>query len=308
MGRFFNNLTWFIKGIKVYALVGKSGTGKSFRAKLTAQKYGIDLIIDDGLLIKGDKIIAGKSAKKELNYIRAIKTALFEESRHRKEVKIAIEKNITNKILVIGTSDKMIQKICNRLGLPNPSRIIRIEDIATDEEINKAIRSRHIEGKHVIPVPSVEISKDYPSFLYESLKIFFKNSFLKKNDRSFVEKTVVTPDYKKKGRVKITENAMIQMIYHCADEFNSSIEIRKVSVRKGAKNYIIKLFIEIPYGVQLSGNLHEFQTYLTESIERYTGIMIEKVDIEILKMNNKKEKFISKKRRKSRYNYSKDIE
>ena len=43
---------WLIRGIRVYALVGESGTGKSFRAKLVAQKYGIDMIIDDGLLIR----------------------------------------------------------------------------------------------------------------------------------------------------------------------------------------------------------------------------------------------------------------
>ena len=49
----------------VYALVGKSGTGKSFRAKLLAEKIGISYIIDDGLLIYGDTILAGRSAKQE---------------------------------------------------------------------------------------------------------------------------------------------------------------------------------------------------------------------------------------------------
>ena len=48
------------RGMQVYALVGESGTGKSFRAKLLAQKYGISALIDDGLLIQDDKILAGK--------------------------------------------------------------------------------------------------------------------------------------------------------------------------------------------------------------------------------------------------------
>jgi len=59
-----SGLLWLIKGVRVYALVGASGTGKSFRAKLVAQKYGIDMIIDDGLLIRGDTLLAGRSAKK----------------------------------------------------------------------------------------------------------------------------------------------------------------------------------------------------------------------------------------------------
>lgn len=46
------------------ALVGPSGTGKSHRALIVAHEYDVDTIIDDGLLIKDSKIIAGYSAKK----------------------------------------------------------------------------------------------------------------------------------------------------------------------------------------------------------------------------------------------------
>ena len=71
--RVFNHIQFLLKGIKVFALVGRSGTGKSFRAKLVAQKYGMELIIDDGLLISDQKIIAGKSAKKETAYLSSNK-------------------------------------------------------------------------------------------------------------------------------------------------------------------------------------------------------------------------------------------
>ena len=40
------------KTVRVFALVGKAGSGKSFRARLVAEKHQIDLIIDDGLLIR----------------------------------------------------------------------------------------------------------------------------------------------------------------------------------------------------------------------------------------------------------------
>jgi ABC-type dipeptide/oligopeptide/nickel transport system ATPase component len=66
----YNMLLDFIlplKRIKVFALVGASGTGKSFRAKLVAQKHEIEYIIDDGLLIKNNRILAGHSAKKRKN-------------------------------------------------------------------------------------------------------------------------------------------------------------------------------------------------------------------------------------------------
>ena len=49
--------------MKVVAFVGPSGTGKSHRAIGIAHKNNCDAIIDDGLLIKGTKILAGTSAK-----------------------------------------------------------------------------------------------------------------------------------------------------------------------------------------------------------------------------------------------------
>ena len=55
----------------VIALVGPSGTGKSHRALLVANQYKADIIIDDGLLIKDGKIIAGSAAKKEKSRIMA---------------------------------------------------------------------------------------------------------------------------------------------------------------------------------------------------------------------------------------------
>ena len=50
--------------MKVYAFVGPSGTGKSHRAQMVARSKGTEYIIDDAILIKGNKILCGDSAKK----------------------------------------------------------------------------------------------------------------------------------------------------------------------------------------------------------------------------------------------------
>ncbi len=158
----FEHILFLLRGVKSYALVGSSGTGKSFRAKLVAQKYGVDLIIDDGLLIRGDQILAGRSAKKDPTYLGAIKTALFDDREHREMVSRALQHERFRKILVIGTSERMVQKICDRLQLPHPIKVIKIEEIATKAEIEKAVQSRKVEGKHVIPVPALEIKRGLP--------------------------------------------------------------------------------------------------------------------------------------------------
>ncbi len=283
---FFKDLFRKINGMTVYALVGPSGTGKSFRAKLLAQKYGIEVIIDDGLLIQQDKILAGHSAKREKTYMGAVRVALFDDKRHRDETAKVIQKLHTKKVLILGTSEKMVEKIATRLQLPPPSEIIKIEEIATREEIEKAIRSRQVEGKHVIPVPAIEIQRNYPKIFYNTIKVFFnrkKTAAQNSADKVF-EKSVVRPEFSKKGRISISEAALTQMVMHCVSEHDSQVRVKKLSIKTDAQGYRLIITIDVPFGTQLTGKIHNLQQYIIENIERYTGILIEEVSIIIDKI------------------------
>lgn len=279
-------------GMTVFALVGESGTGKSFRAKLIAQENGIEAIIDDGLLIQNDKIIAGRTAKHEKTYMGAVRIALFDDKQHRDQVAKALQTNRIKKLLIIGTSEKMAQKITSRLQIPLPSKIIKIEDIATREELEKAIRSRQIEGKHVIPVPAIEVKKSYSQIFYDSMKEIagkssanFKilNLFGKKK-QSTLEKSIVTPEFSKKGRIEISEAALSQMAMHCVSEFSKDIRIKKLSIKTNSRGYKLIITVDVPFGRQLTGEIHRLQQYVIENIEKYTGILIEEVSIIIDKI------------------------
>ena len=114
----------------VIALVGPSGTGKSHRALLVAHEHKADAIIDDGILIKDGKIIAGHSAKREPSKIMAVRRAIFILPGHAEEVRAAIEEVEPHRILILGTSENMVYKIAKILGLPSISKIVHIEDIA----------------------------------------------------------------------------------------------------------------------------------------------------------------------------------
>jgi adenylate kinase family enzyme len=282
----FRDLFFTLRRIKTYALVGESGTGKSFRAKLVAQKYGIDFIIDDGLLIRDNRILAGHSAKKEKTFLAAVKVALFDEKAHRDEIARKLQGEKFKKILILGTSEKMVNKIAARLQLPSPSKLIKIEDIASQDDIEKAIRTRRIEGKHVIPVPSIEVKRTYPNIFYDAVRIFKR----KKGPAGIGptpkvhEKSVVRPEYSKRGKVIISEAALSQMVIHCVDEYNQDIRIKKMVVRDNDMGYRLVITIDVPYGTQLGGNIHELQQYIIDNIERYTGILIEEVNIIIDKI------------------------
>jgi adenylate kinase family enzyme len=189
---------WLAKKPKTFALVGKSGTGKSFKARQVARRFRIDLIIDDGLLIRGQKIIAGKSAKKEKGILSAIKTAVFANPDQIEDVKRMLAKQSYGRILIIGTSRKMILRIAATLGIMPIHRVISIEDVSSREEIARALKVRVEQGKHIIPVPAVEIKRNYPHIFFESVKILLKGTKgLRKKEGEIVEKTIVRPEYGK---------------------------------------------------------------------------------------------------------------
>jgi ABC-type dipeptide/oligopeptide/nickel transport system ATPase component len=192
---------WLKRKPRTFALVGKSGTGKSFKARQVARRFSIDLIIDDGLLIRGQKIVGGKSAKREKGILSAIKTAVFANPEHIAEARKAIAQANASRILVICTSIKMLQRIAKTLGLPPIQRVIRIEEVSTREEISRALKVRAEQGKHIIPVPAVEIKRSYPHIFFESVKILLKSTRgLRKTEAEIVEKTVVRPEYGLRSR------------------------------------------------------------------------------------------------------------
>jgi hypothetical protein len=282
MNRIFRYAFWKLKGVKVYALVGRSGTGKSFRSKLVAEKHNIELIIDDGLLIKGDRILAGRSAKREQNFLTAVKTALFDDDDQQRETMIALQKEKYHKLLIIGTSEKMVHKIAVRLKLPEPERIFHIEDIASKEEIETAMRIRYTEGKHVIPVPTIEITRNYPQIVYDSMRVFFKNKtkFPWRKNKVF-EKTIVRPEFSKHGKITMSEAALTQMVIHCLDEFDNMIKVKKVSMNIEPEGYKLTVKLRVPIKHQISSTLAELQEYIADSLEKYGGIFVSGVNLEI---------------------------
>ena len=281
MAKLLERLLFRLRGVKVYALVGKSGTGKSFRAQLLMEKYGIDLMIDDGLLIKDRRIIAGRSAKREKSYLGAVKIALFNDRQHRNEVLRALESINFKRVLILGTSERMVIKIAQVLKLPPIHKMVKIEDIATAEEINTAIHYRNTQGRHVIPVPSIEVKRTYPRIMADSLKVLFKRGFgIGKRNKLF-EKTVVRPEFSRKGEVSISKAALSQMILHCVDEYGNGIRIKRMLIAKDRDGYHIDLFLDVPLGVQLAGTVHELQRYIVDQVERYTGIIIDELNVTI---------------------------
>lgn len=280
-GDFFQHLGLFFRKFKVYALVGRSGTGKSFRAQLIAQRFGIEIIIDDGLAIRDQRILAGKSAKKEKNPLAAVRTALFFDRDHAREVINSLKTESFRKLLIVATSEKMAVRIARRLQLPKPSRWIKIEDIATQEEIAAAVRSRTVSGKHIIPVPAVEVKREHSHIFLDPIQVFLKRKLFFRRGKNTFEKTLVRPAYSNKGRVRISESALSQMVIHCVNEYNPEIRIDKIIVSTENGAYNLEVVIRIPFGMKIGGRIHGLQLYILENIEQFTGIDLKEVNVTV---------------------------
>lgn len=289
MRNFFKDLVWGLLPKKVYGLVGAPGTGKSFRAFLLAEKYKIQFIIDDGLLIKGQQILAGKSAKKEKYHVAAVKRAIFQEPKHAREVRKKLVQEKYRSVLILGTSVNMLNKIIDRLHLPKPFKIIKIEDISTEEEIRNAQKNRLKYGKHVIPIPLIEVKKKYPNLVLHAIHMFVdepKGFIFKKNTKRLIEKTIVRPNFGQDGNISISETALVQMVSHCIAEYSTNIKLVKVSVIEESDGFSLRLEISVDYMLNTPEIFAKIQSVVKDNIEQFTGIPILKVDIDIVEAHN----------------------
>ncbi len=261
--------------MEVYALIGRSGTGKSYKAFMVAKEMETEYIIDDGLLICGTRVIAGRSAKKEGTRIAAVRRALFKDEKHRDSVKKAISELKPERVLVIGTSFKMVELIARALDLPYPSKPIYINDISTDGEIDKAVRSRRVDGKHVIPVPSVEIKKDFSGYFIDSLKIFKK----KEKSTDIMEKTIIRPTFSYLGKYEISKNALNRIIEISIQNVDGIEKIKKIRIDNSIEGVIITIELTVNLNRRIDLVLTEAQKQLVEKVEYQTGLNVEQVNV-----------------------------
>ena len=203
--------------MEVVAFVGPSGTGKSHRAIGVAFENKCDAIIDDGLLIKGTKILAGTSAKNEDNRVQAVKRAIFTDPEHARVVREALHnpENDVQRLLIIATSDKMILKIVAKLEAPKPIRTVYISDIATKEEIKKARYSRLHDGKHIVPVPSVELKPHFTGYFADlPYNIFSKD----RKQANASDRSIVRPAFSFYGKLLVADDAIYDIVRLVADD------------------------------------------------------------------------------------------
>lgn len=265
--------------MKVYALVGKSGTGKSYQAGNLCRDIGIESIIDDGLYIYKINSIFGKSAKEAPTMIGAIKTALFTEESHRDEVAQAIADTRPESILVIGTSDGMVARIAARLGLPKIGQIIYIDDITTEEDRETAHKQRTVQGKHVVPVPQVHLKKRFSGYFMVPLRKFL--AWGTGREEGDNEKTVVRPTYSYLGEYYISEQVIEDIVTIIGDELPGVTRILNVAAEKHSGELRVKITANFNTDEKIIETAKRMQEKCAYRLEEMTAFAIDQINIQV---------------------------
>lgn len=265
------------ENIKVYAFVGPSGTGKSYRAQMVAGEKDVHFIIDDGLLINDNRVIAGESAKKASTKIETVKKALFLHDDEKKVIQKALKKYKVKKILILGTSDGMVEKIAENLGLPKVSDTTYITDVATEEEMKTARNIRVTEGKHVIPVPTFEIKKDFSGYLLDPLQIFKSKG---KGKQPYIsEKSIIRPTFSYMGNFTISDSVFRQIAEYQAEKMPEIYKVLRTRVQNYGEGPLIDMEVSVVYGYNVAEGLIEFKKKIIKEIENLTAMNVVKLNV-----------------------------
>ena len=288
--------------MKVYSLTGKSGTGKSFQAQSICIDRDIDLMVDDGLLISPEGALAGESAKRQKTRIGAIKTAIFEDDSRAEEVREKIKEICPKSILILATSDRMADIIARRLNLPKVEERIYIEDVTTPAERKAAEKQRDQQGKHVIPVPTLQLKRDFAGYFMDPMRLIRKakgatgmaqetiDTFMQQGlsmivggkDKSFAAgRTVVRPTYSYMGDFIIADSVVTDIADCVQKEVPGVEEVLGIYENTAPDELKVFAVIKVSKDRSIYETAEKYQTRLAEVIETMTAFNVVQVDIEV---------------------------
>lgn len=265
---------------------GPPGTGKSDRALVIAYENKASCIIDDGILIYHSRIVAGKSAKREASRLKAVWRAIFWDKEQRDEVRQALKKINPKRVLILGTSDRMVVTIAKALDLPMPSKYIRIEDVAKPEDMLKASEARHKEGKHVIPVPTMELKPYFKGYMVDPLRFLRNRKKEPKRFSEWNERSVVRPVFSYYGKLTFSDQVIEDLVRYSVRNLKK-IRIRHVKSKKSesqVNGLILRLDVTVRSGTpqEIKRTIHTMRDHVQKEIEYTTGMSLEAMKIDIV--------------------------
>ncbi|QQE80646.1 isopentenyl transferase family protein [Alicyclobacillus sp. SO9] len=248
--------------MKIFALVGASGTGKSYVAEEVAKKTGSGLIIDDGVLISHGQMIAGYSGKLEKHAIKAVRRAIFMNKDHRADVMTALSHYQGNdNLLVLGTSRKMILTICSNLELTEDINWLAIEDFVSSEELALASRLR-MYGMHAMPIAASQVQQSKHYWLLKQIQYRLEKLSPQGTTGEERRRLIVNPVFSG-GGIYVHPRAIKDLVTCVVSEEQHPFRLRQTKVE-----FEPSLTVKVNAAIELGTNIQRAAEALLSSLHR----------------------------------------
>jgi len=267
--------------MEVTLFIGSSGTGKSYQAMQLAKKLEIRYIIDDGLLIRDNRVLGGRSAKREPSRLGAVRRAIFNDKEHCRQVRQLLASENPDKLMILGTSEKMVHTIVEQLALPAPVATIWIDEVAAPSEIQLARRIRMKEGKHIIPVPAFQLKKDFSGFFLNPLQVL--KGLGRDGAAQEGEKSVVRPTFSYLGKYTISDGVIRSLVHHALHRHTQLVPMGTTFVNNTRNGLVIELDVKAPFGIPVTRQLRLAQERIGREVEIMTALHLAAVNITVKK-------------------------
>lgn len=270
--------------IAVIAFVGASGTGKSTRAISVARKYNIQYLIDDGLLIHGSSIIAGSSAKRAKTKMDSVRQAIFLDESRATSMRRALIEHRPAALMIVGTSHEMLLRICRQLWLNPPTILIRIEDVTSEAERAEAKQTRLTEGRHAIPVPSMEIKHEFSGYFAEPLQKLRRRFETAAPYPADTDRTIVRPTFSTLGSYSMSDEALAKLIKIILQSVPGVAKLLRHGIKMEKYGIVLDLDLSIFLGFNAQEVLMACQLEVAEKVEQFTAINVLATNVRALRV------------------------
>ena len=176
----------------------------------------------------------------------------------------------------------MLSKICTNLWLNQPSMLIRIEDVSTEEERRIARSTRLTEGMHTIPVPSMEVKHEFSGYFSDPLSKLRQRFDRERGVAPMAQdsdRTVVRPTFSSLGSYSISDEALLDLIKIVLKDVPGFAEVTDFKTEKQTYGIMISLDIALFYGYDAQEVLMAVQQKVGMAVEEYTSITTNGVNV-----------------------------
>ena len=156
---------------------------------------------------------------------------------------------------------------------------------ASPEDMLKASEARHKEGKHVIPVPTMELKPYFKGYMVDPLRFLRNRKKEPKRFSEWNERSVVRPVFSYYGKLTFSDKVIESLVNYAAGGLKR-IKIRHVRSKKSesqVNGLILYLDVTVRTGTpqEIRDVIHTMRDKVQREIEYTTGMSLESMKINI---------------------------